>query len=204
MHGDMDLLLDSLNVPTPSPAEVADWDEAYGKVENYLRACRVASRLHRARLTAMIVHRAIERRSAADAAAGGVPLSTVAIEEARRLIAAWLTGLLPPRPDERPYTQAEGFVALYLCDGPMRWPNAFLNPREAPPGFLDTLRARLVKAGPDLEVSSMVPRTIDRGILPELAGSARATFDRFPILRALLFWFLFTAALVALFWYTRR
>lgn len=201
MHRDMDLLLDPVSMPEPAPSELADWDEAYGKVENYLRACRVSSRMHRARLTAMIVQRAIERRTTASP---GTPLSTLAIEEARWLIGVWLAGLLPPRPDERPHSQAEGFVALYLCDGPMRWPSAFLSPKEAPPGFQETLRARLVKAGPDLEVSSMVPRAMDRGILPELADSARETFDRFPILRTLFFWFLFAAALVALFWYTRR
>ncbi len=201
MHRDMDILLDSLKLPKPDPAEMAELDEAYGKVENYLRACRISSRLHRARLTAMLVNRAIERRVSTGTRQA---VSTLAIDEARLLIAAWLSGLLPPRPGDQPYTQAEGFVALYLCDGPMRWPGAFLAPGEEPPGFLDTLRARLVKAGPDLEVSSMVPRPIDRGLLPELAGSARDTFDRFPILRTLLFWFLFTAALVALFWYTRQ
>jgi hypothetical protein len=197
MHRNVDILLGSLNLPNPDPDEAAELDEAYGKVENYLRACRVSSRLHRARLTAMIVGLAVERKASA---AAEQPLSTIAIEEARRLITAWLSGLLPPRPDEQTYTPAEGFVALYLCDGPMRWPNAFLAPGEQPPGFLDTLRARMVKAGPDLEVSSMVPRPLDRG---KLAGSARDTFDRFPILRTLIFWFLFTAALVALFWFTR-
>ena len=201
MHRDLDVLLDSLNLPKPNLSELAEWDEAYGKVENYLRACRVSSRMHRARLTALIVHLAIERHAAAPS---GPPLASMAIEEARRLIGDWFSGLLPPRSGERSYTQAEGFVALYLCDGPIRWPSAFLNPREQPPGFFDTLRARLVKAGPDLEVSSMVPRAIDRGLLPELADSARATFDRFPIIRTLLLWVLFTAILVALFWYTRR
>ncbi len=201
MHRDMDILLDSLSLPAADLADVAELDEAYGTVENYLRACRVSSRLHRARLTAMIVHHTLARRGAA---AEPHPLSTLAIQAARGLVATWMSGLLPPRPDERPYTQAEGFVALYLCDGPMRWPNAFLNPRQAPPGFLDALRSRIVKTGPDLEVSSMVPRPIDRGILPELAGSARATFDRMPILRTLLFWFLFSAILVALFWHTRQ
>ena len=200
MHRDMDILLGSLNLPKPDLGEVAELDEAYGKVENYLRACRVSSRLHRARITAMIVNRAVARQSSAGASQ---PLSTLAIEEARRLITAWLSGLLPPRPDDQPYTPAEGFVALYLCDGPMRWPNAFLASGEEPPGFLDTLRARLVKAGPALEVSSMVPRPFDGGLLPERAGSARDPSDRFPILRALLFWFLFVAALAALFWFTR-
>jgi len=201
MQRDVDLLLDTLSLPKAGAAELAEWDEAYGTVDNYFRACRVSSRLHRARLTAAVVHGAIRRRAAKPST--GEPLSTVAIKEARRLIDAWLSGLLPQRPDERPYSQAEGFVALYLCDGAVRWPHAFLDPDEAPPGFLDTLRSRLVKAGPDLEVSSMVPRPLDRGILPEFADSARATFDRIPILRTLLFWILFAAALVALFWYTR-
>lgn len=201
MRRDMDILLDPVSLPEPQPSELAEWDEAYGKVENYLRACRVSSRMHRARLTATVVQRAIARRAAAPA---GTSLSILAIEETRWLIGLWLAGLLPPRPDERPYTQAEGFVALYLSDGPMRWPSAFLSPREAPPGFLETLRAQLVKAGPDLEVSRMVPRPIDRGLLPDLADSARATFDRFPVLRTVFFWFLFAAALVGLFWFTRR
>ena len=202
MQRDMDLLLDTLSLPKAGAPELAEWDEAYGTVDNYFRACRVSSRLHRARLTAAVVHGAIRRRAAE--APTGEPLSSVAIKEARRLIDVWLSGLLPLRPDERPYSQAEGFVALYLCDGAVRWPHAFLNPEEAPPGFLDTLRSRLVKAGPDLEISSMVPRPLDRGIFPELADSARATFDRIPILRTLLFWIFFAAALVALFWYTRQ
>ena len=201
MHRDMDLLLGSLNLPKADAAGMAELDEAYGKVENYLRACRVSSRLHRARITANMVGRALERRSASG---GTDTLSTLAIDEARQRIAEWLAGLLPPQSGDRPHTLADGFVALYLCDGPMRWPNAFLARGEEPPGFRATLHARLVKAGPALEVSSVVPRPLDRGILPELADSARDTFDRFPILRTLLFWLLFAAALAALFWYTRR
>lgn len=202
MHRDMDILLGPLNLLKPNPADMAELDEAYGKVENYLRACRVSSRLHRARMNALIVSRALERR--AGPAGDKRPLCTLAIEEARQLITAWLGGLLPPRPSDQSYTPEEGFVALYLCDCPMRWPNAFLAAGEEPPGFRDTLRARLVKAGPDLEVSRMVPRPLDRGIFPELAEAAWTTFDRFPLLWTFLFWLLFAAALITLFWYTRQ
>jgi hypothetical protein len=182
----------------------AEWDEAFEKVENYLRACRVASRLHRARLAAVILQRAIEKRNATSEGSPSVHLATLAIDEARRLITQWMSGLLPPRSDERPYTLPEGYLALYLCDAPMRWPNAFLNPQLSPPGFSETLHARLVKTGPELEVSSMVPRPLDRGLIPDLADSARETFDRFPILRTLFLWLLISAGLVFLFWYTRR
>lgn len=182
----------------------AEWDEAFEKVENYLRACRVASRLHRARLTAMILQRAIEKRSAAPADAPAAHLATLAINEARRLITQWMSGLLPPRAGDRPYSLQEGYLALYLSDAPMRWPNAFLNPQLSPPGFSETLHARLVKTGPELEISSMVPRPLDRGLIPDLADSARETFDRFPILRTLFLWLLISAGLIFLFWYTRR
>ncbi|MEI6165587.1 MAG: hypothetical protein WCS52_00180 [bacterium] len=199
MHRDMELSLDAITLPAWNPEDGAAWDEAFGKVENYLRACRVASRLHRARLTALILQRALARReSQAD-----VPLATLAIDEARDLIDRWMAGLLPPREHERPYTMAEGFLSLYLCDAPMRWPNAFLNPQQEPPGFADTLHARLVKTGPELEVSSMVPRSMDRGLIQGWAGSAMDTFDRLPILRTLFVWTLFAVLLVVLFWYTR-
>ncbi len=94
-------------------------------------------------------------------------------------------------------------MSLYLCDAPMRWPNAFLNPQQEPPGFADTLHARLVKTGPELEVSSMVPRSMDRGLIQGWAGSAMDTFDRLPILRTLFVWTLFAILLGVLFWYTR-
>ena len=231
----MDLSLEAIKLPVWDPASAAEWAEAFEKVENYLRACRVASRLHRARLTALILQRAIERResgrqqpvvssqssvvsgqlsasenpqsamrNAQSATAPLPPLATLAIEEARELVANWLANLLPSRSEEQPFTLAEGFLALYLCDAPMRWPGAFLNPQQAPPDFADTLRSRIVKTGPELEVSSMVPRQIDLGLLPDLAESAFDTLDRFPLIKTLLVWTLFVAGLVFLFWYTRR
>ena len=202
----MDLSLDAIKLPAWDPVMAAEWDEAFEKVENYLRACRVASRLHRARLSALILQRAIEKRSQAPAGdeLATRHLATVAIDEARMLISEWMSALFPPRSDERPYTLSEGFLALYLCDAPMRWPNAFLNPRLAPPGFAETLHARLVKTGPELEISSMVPRPLDRGLIPGLADSARETLGRFPIIRVLFLWLLISAVLVFLFWYTRR
>ena len=200
----MDLPLDAITLPAWDPVKAEEWDEAFEKVENYLRACRVASRLHRARLTALILQRTINKRASLPEGSPDIHLATLAIDEARDLITQWMSGLLPPRSDDRQYTLAEGFLALYLCDAPMRWPNAFMNPKLSPPGFTETLHARLVKTGPELEISSMVPRPIDRGLIPGLADSAKETFDRFPILRTLFLWILFSGGLIFLFWYTRR
>ncbi len=198
MQRNVDISLDAVTLPAWQPEKAAEWDEAFEKVENYLRACRVTSRFHRARLTAAILQRALERKE------NGEPLPTRAIDEAREMIAAWMDHLLSARGAERPVSLTEAYLSLYLCDAPMRWPSAFLNPREHPPGFEDTLRSGLVRTGPDLEISSMVPRPIDRGLLPDLAGSAMETLERFPILKTLLMWALFGAFLVFLFWYTRK
>lgn len=196
MRGDPDQLwIASLPAKGADPEQ----DEAYEKVENYLRACRVSSRLQRARLTALMLQRATARHQG-DPSAVARPLPELAIEEARGLIQEWVMRLLPPRTGDQPYSPSEAFSALYLCDAPTRWPGVFLDPREVPPGFQDILRSRLVKAGPSLQVSSVVPRPMDFG----LATAARVRLEGFPSLRALATWFLVAALLLGLFWYTRR
>jgi hypothetical protein len=99
---------------------------------------------------------------------------------------------------------AEGYVALYLSDAPVRWPGAFLQADPIPPELSESMRQRLVKAGPELEVSSMVPRSIDIGLIPGLAEDAMETFERLPLLRTILAWTFFLGLLAALFWYTHR
>lgn len=201
MYRNMELQLDTIKLPAWNPELAGEWDEAFEKVENYLRACRVASRLHRARLVALILERAFNRR-AADPAVAAQPLATVAIDEAHHVIEDWVLHHLPPQDGGRPHTLPEGFLALYLCDAPMRWPNAFLNPQLDPPGFAETLRARMVQTGPELEISSMVPRQMDRGFIPELA-EALESLERMPVIKTLLAWLLFAIGLLLLFWYTR-
>jgi hypothetical protein len=65
------------------------------------------------------------------------------------------------------------------------------------------MRTSHLNAGPDLAVSSMVPRPIDLGRITEAAGETLERFERWPILRALLLWMLFAAALAGIFYLTR-
>jgi len=60
-----------------------------------------------------------------------------------------------------------------------------------------------MQAGPDLVVSSMVPRPIDLGPITEAAGDTLERFERWPILRALLLWMMFAGALAGIFYATR-
>jgi hypothetical protein len=94
-------------------------------------------------------------------------------------------------------------LSIYLCDGQTRWPYAFLDSHRMPPEYAESLSARVVRAGPDLAVSSMVPRDMDLGLMPELVGSAMETFEAVPLLKTLLAWLLLFGLLGFLFWYTR-
>lgn len=198
----MDLSLESISLPPWDPVRAEEWNDAYEKVENYLRACRVGSHLQRARLIALILQRVYDRKQA-DPSVSETSLPELAIVEVRERIEEWISHYLPPHADGSALNLGEGMLAIYLCDGPTRWPYAFLDSHRMPAEYAELLGARVVRPGPDLAVSSMVPRDMDLGLMPELVGSAMETFEALPVLKTLLAWLLFLGLMGFLFWYTR-
>jgi hypothetical protein len=65
------------------------------------------------------------------------------------------------------------------------------------------MRAGVLRAGPDLKVSSMVPRPIDLGPIPEAAGDTFERIGKWPVFRLLFLWALLAGVLAALFRLTR-
>jgi len=65
------------------------------------------------------------------------------------------------------------------------------------------MRAGAIQAGPDMAVSSMVPRQIDLGPITEAAGETLERIERWPTIRVLLLWLVFVAALGVIFKITR-
>jgi hypothetical protein len=116
---------------------------------------------------------------------------------------AWFGAVLSSQnvPPER--RAIEGRVALMLCDGSEKWPYAFLDDKNIPEDFRAALEASSMQAGPDMVVSSMVPRPIDLGPITEAAGDTLERFERWPILRTLLLWMVFACALAGIFYATR-
>jgi hypothetical protein len=184
-------------VPTWGSPE--EWNEAYEKVENYLRACRINSRLHRARLIHRILQRVAERGLVPD----GEPLSTAAIRETQGMMEEWFARLPQPTAEGGRYSLVDGRVALLPCDGPDRWPYAFLAANAPPPDLVKEMRESLLVAGPNLEISNMVPRAIDYGWFPGIAGNTLDSLGRRPFLQALVAWGLFILLLAYLFYKTR-
>ena len=201
--------------PIPLPAVDSDgldpaWDEAFLRVESYLRAHQIESRLVLNRLTVEIIRAARESAGAAGpdavAAAGGSagarpdPVS-LAMREAARRTTAWFARVLGDAADpEDERLGTRGRVALVMADVPARWPRHFLAETPPPPDLVEAMRAAYIEAGPELELSRMVPRPIDFGPIANVADEAWRTFKRWPLLRAVFGWLLFLG-LLAVVWF---
>lgn len=183
----------------PTTGTLEAWNGAYVRVEDYLRAHRIQNRLHASRLILRILARAAQRH----AADPSLDPTALAAEEAEQMMDQWFADVLDERDQPHERIAVDGRVALLLSDGPQKWPYAFLEEANVPEDFKATMRASALTAGPDLTVSSMVPRPIDLGPIPEAAGETLERFERMPILRTLFLWLLFAGALGAIFYATR-
>lgn len=195
----MELSLESLDTFRPKTGTLEQWNAAYVRVEDYLRAHRVQNRLHQSRLIQRILvaaARAHEQRPSVDPA-------TLAVEETDRLMDVWFGAVLGEKDLPHDRIATEGRVALLLADGLQRWPYVFLERDHLPAEFLQAVKQGSIKAGPDLAVSSMVPREIDLGTITEAAGETLERIERLPVLRVMLLWAIFVGVLLTVFLATR-
>ncbi len=199
----MELPLDAVEAPLttfrPRTGTMEAWNAAYVRVEDYLRAHRIHNRLHQSRLIQKILERAARRHAEHPA----LDPTTLAAEEVEDMMDEWFGQVLGKKAEPHDRIAIEGRVALLVCDGPQKWPYAFLTADATPPEFQRALQASSVEAGPDLAVSRMVPRQIDLGTFSEVAGETLERFENWPVLRTLLLWVLFLASLAVVFRVTR-
>jgi len=195
----MELPLESVDAPLasfrPLTGTMEAWNAAYVRVEDYLRAHRIHNRLHQSRLIQSVLERAARRQAKNPA----LDPTTLAAEECEIVMAAWFREVLGNKdlPDDR--VAVTGRVALLLSEGPQKWPYAFLQREKVPEDFSQAMRTSSMEAGPDMSVSSMVPR----GAFSEVAGETLEQIEKTPVLGTLLLWAVFLAALTAIFYTTR-
>jgi hypothetical protein len=175
------------------------WNAAYVRVEDYLRAHRIHNRLHQSRLIQVVLERAARRHEANPA----LDPTTLAAEETEALMDQWFGEVLGERDQPHERIAIAGRVALLLSEGPQRWPYAFLDTEHMPDDFRRAMQTSSMEAGPDMAVSSMVPRPIDLGTFSEVAGETLERFEKWPVLRTLFLWLFFVASLAVLFYATR-
>ncbi|HTQ29754.1 MAG TPA: hypothetical protein VMI53_00955 [Opitutaceae bacterium] len=199
----MELPLESVAAPLsnfrPKTGSMEAWNAAYVRVEDYLRAHRIHNRLHQSRLIQKILERAARRHAEHPA----LDPTTLAAEETEALMDEWFGKVLGDSGQPHERLAINGRLALLLANGPQKWPYAFLDGDNIPPDFARALQAGFIQAGPDLAVSSMVPRPIELGAISEVAGETLERFERWPLLRTLFLWALFLAALALIFRATR-
>jgi hypothetical protein len=183
----------------PKTGTMESWNAAYVRVEDYLRAHRIHNRLHQSRVIQKILERAARRHEAHPA----LDPTMVAAEETEALMDAWFADVLDEKGQPPERLAIDGRVSLLLCDGPERWPYAFLDESSIPEDFAKAMRSSHLEAGPDLAVSSMVPRPIDLGRITGAAGETLERIEKWPVVRTLFLWLLFASALAGIFYMTR-
>ena len=165
----------------PSSGTAEEWNEAYARLSDYFRAHRIHSRLHRAYLVLETLRRAAKTH----ASHPEFTPTQVAIHEARRSQKQWLRDIVGDLNLPEARLEANGRLAFLMSDGPHRWPNFYLKRTDLPPELVASMRQRVEQSGPDLAVSSMVPRDIDLGFIPGIADDTFDLFERHPRLKTL-------------------
>lgn len=183
----------------PKTGTMEAWNAAYVRVEDYLRAHRIHNRLHQSRLIQAILERAARRHETNPT----LNPTALAAEEIETVMDSWFAEMLDERGQPHERIAIDGRLAMLLSDGPEKWPYAFLDEQNVQPELAAAMRASVVQAGPDMAVSSMVPRPIDLGPIPEAAGETIERIEKWPILRTLLLWLIFAGALAGIFYATR-
>lgn len=189
----------SLATFRPRTGTMEAWNAAYVRTEDYLRAHRIHNRLHQSRLIQSVLERAAQRHQDNPA----LDPTTLAAEETEQLLDQWFAEVLDVKGLPHDRIAIAGRVALLLCDGPQKWPYAFMDAKVVPDDFATAMRASSIKAGPDMTVSSMVPRDIDLGAITEAAGETLERIEKWPWLRMAGLWALFLGALLGIFFATR-
>ncbi|MBP7950291.1 MAG: hypothetical protein KA004_11590 [Verrucomicrobiales bacterium] len=159
-----------------------EWNEAYARLGDYFRAMRIHSRLHRTWLVLEILRRAAKTH----AAHPDKSPTFVALHVARRMQRDWMRAIIGDLNISEGRMDVNGRLAFLLCEGPRHWPHYFLSRDALPPGMTKGMRVRIEQSGPDLAVSSMVPRQIDLGLVSEITDDTIDTLGRHPFLRYLL------------------
>lgn len=161
---------------SPPSGNEAEWNDAYARLADYFRAHRIHSRLHRT----WLILETLKRAAVTHQKHPEQSPTAVAIHEARRMHREWLRRILGDLNVPEGRLDANGRLAFLLCDGPNEYPDFFLRNLDAPLEMLTAMRAPIEQSGPDLAVSSMVPRPIDLGVLPEIAEETSGFFGRHP------------------------
>ena len=173
-----------------------EWNAAYVKVENYFHALRIRNKP----VLGQLVLRVLERAQARVTTEPARSATEIAAEEMDRLVTEWFAAVLQTSPTGTDqFLSTRGRLALLLADMPGKWQDQFLRPGPWPEEFVEAMRETFFRAGPDFQLSKMVPRPLDLGPITALSNLGKV-----PYLRMAVAWVLYALLLIAIFWLTHR
>ncbi len=157
------------------------WDAAFLRVESYLRAHHIESRVLLNHLTADIISRT---RALAEGRSGD-EIMGLALEVTDAHIGQWFARIFPDGDPGDERFLARGRLALLLADVPGRWPQHFLSADSLPEEMVEAMRTCTFQAGPELRFTNMPPTPIDT-LFGDEADPKRPPAKRFAVLRTVL------------------
>ncbi len=143
----------------PKTGTESEWNAAYYRLEDYFRSLHVFNKVHQSQLILRLLQAAVAKH----ALNPEQNPTTLAMEEAHAATDRWFQQVLQ---GEDQFSR-QGRLSLFITDGMERWPTVFLT-EEVPPDYQRAMQESRVQSGPDLQVSSMVPRPLDDSPLVEI------------------------------------
>jgi hypothetical protein len=145
--------------PMSQPADPA-WDEAFLRVQSYLRAYGLESPV----LLSQTTNSIIEESRSQSVSVQGEPVE-VAMDVTHARIATWLSQTGFPIDKSNEQIRVQGRLALIIADLPRQWANHFLSPEPVPPNLAAAMASVRILPGPEMRPSSMAPEPLEFGIL---------------------------------------
>lgn len=203
----MEELLSKSSTKSPSVAvspSLADpaWDDAFLRVESYLRAHRLESRELLNRLASSIIREA-RHQSASQPTLAPVE---IAMKVTHERIGTWFSKVYPEADWSHERQRTNGRLALVMADLPGKWSNHFLADDTVPAELSDGMTAFSLQSGPELRFSNMPPAPLEFGF-DDASDPGRRQRDRWVLARAAVSWFMIigvvSAAAAASLWSLR-
>jgi len=178
----------------PAPETDPAWDEAFLRVESYLRAHHLEGRRLLIQLATGIIDEA-RARSSGRAAEEPVAL---AMQVTHARIGAWFARAGNECDWAKERDRAHARLALAIANLPGRWPNHFLSLESVPPELTAAMASFQFQPGPELRFSNMPTAPLEFGF-DETAGPAAARHGVWLMARAASSW-LIAAGLIGVAW----
>jgi hypothetical protein len=159
----------------PDTGSEREWNAAFYRLEDYLRALQVINKVHQSQIILEILQAAAAKhRENPDESP-----TTLAMQECHQRTNLWFEEML----ERRGRFPIAGLLPMFLADGAGHRSTAFLRP-DAPDHFRRALKEHDYEANPDIQVSRMIPRPLD--VSPLMEGFFHDGWEKLDALTALI------------------